>query len=38
VTVHRKNGATSEETIEEVESHRYDMAANLVIVCSLKAR
>ena len=36
VTVHRKNGTTSQATIEEVESHRYDMAANLVLTCTVR--
>lgn len=37
VTVHRKNGTTSQATIREVDHHRYDMAANLVLTCSVEA-
>ena len=33
ITVHRKDGSTSQETVKEFEFHRYDTAANLKVVC-----
>ena len=36
VTVHRKNGTASQETIAEVENNYFDRAANLVLVCRVE--
>ena len=37
VTVHRKNGTTSRETILEVENTYYDRAVNFNLICSVAA-
>ena len=35
ITVHRKDGSTSEHTVAETTGHRYDTSGNLVLTCQV---